>query len=226
MDRPSRAIYASNLGSALLTRYVRTGTLTDLDEAVAVLQQALAAVPANHPDRAATLSNLAGALRNRFERKGTAGDLDDAIASLQQAVAALPIGDRRRAIFASNLGGALQVRLEQLGAPADLDEAVRIGREAVATTPMDHPERAKGLSNLGRTSAHPVRAHGGIKRSGRGNRSLRRRGRGPGGAIITHHGRESRQQTCGGSPTAPSRSFARGRSAIVAGGGTASIASR
>ena len=51
-DHPNRARYLSNLGSALQTRFERTGALADLDAAIEAGQAAVDATPAGHPDRA------------------------------------------------------------------------------------------------------------------------------------------------------------------------------
>ena len=59
-DDPGRAGYLSNLGAALLGRFVRTGDLADLDAAIDALRRAVAASPADHPGRTAMLSNLGG----------------------------------------------------------------------------------------------------------------------------------------------------------------------
>ena len=72
-DHPGRAMYLSNLGSALQTRFERTGGRPDLDAAVDVGRDAVAATPDDHPDRAGYLSNLGSALQTRFERTGAAG---------------------------------------------------------------------------------------------------------------------------------------------------------
>jgi tetratricopeptide (TPR) repeat protein len=148
-DHPDRAMYLSNFGLALQTRFERTGVLADLDEAIHRLHDAVAASPADHPDRAMYLSNLGLALQTRFERTGVLADLDEAIHRLHDAVAASPADHPARAGRLSNLGAALQTRFERTGVLADLDEAIGVGRDAVAASPPDNPARAMYLSNLG-----------------------------------------------------------------------------
>jgi hypothetical protein len=65
-DHPDRAMYLSNLGAALRTRFARVGAIADLDQAIQAGQQAIDATPPDHPDRATMLSNLGLALHIRF----------------------------------------------------------------------------------------------------------------------------------------------------------------
>ncbi|GAB7186769.1 hypothetical protein ATKI12_6600 [Kitasatospora sp. Ki12] len=147
-DHPDRVGRLSNLGSALCTRFVRTGALADLDEAVRLCQEAVAATPADHPDLASMLSNLGGVLQSRFVRTGALADLDEAVRLCQEAVAATPADHPDRAGRLSNIGAALQTRFVRTGALADLDKAITTLQEAVATG-AHHPNRASMLSNLG-----------------------------------------------------------------------------
>ncbi|MET8876228.1 tetratricopeptide repeat protein [Nocardia sp. NPDC004604] len=130
-------------------RFERTGSMTDLDEAMESKRAAVAATPADHPDRAGRLNNLGLALQNRFERTGSMTDLDEAVESKRAAVAATPADHPDRAMYLNNLGNVLRIRFERAGTVTDLDEAVETGRAAVAGTPVDHLDRAGRLNNLG-----------------------------------------------------------------------------
>jgi tetratricopeptide (TPR) repeat protein len=141
---PNDAGWLSNLGLALQARYEQTEALADLDGAIRVGRQAVAAAPAGHPDRAAMLSNLGLALRARFERTGALADLDEGVQVGRQAVAAAP----GEAEALAGLAAALLIRFRRMGVLADVDEAVRVGQHAVAATPNGHSEQAKHLSNL------------------------------------------------------------------------------
>ena len=48
-DHSKRAEHLANLGAVLLTRFKRTGTRTDLDEAIEITRAAIDATPAEHP---------------------------------------------------------------------------------------------------------------------------------------------------------------------------------
>ena len=82
--------------ATLLEETLRTGDRAALNTAIDLLQQAVAASPADHPGRAAMLSSLGIALQTRFERTGDRADLDAGIAACQQAVAATPADDPDR----------------------------------------------------------------------------------------------------------------------------------
>ncbi|WP_405717347.1 tetratricopeptide repeat protein [Streptomyces sp. NBC_01537] len=151
-DHPDRDGRLGNLGGALRTRFERSGTVADLDEAITVYRQAVEATPTDYPDRAAMLSNLGNALRTRFERSGAEADLDAAVTVYRQAVEATPADHPDhpdRAGSLSVLGDVLHRRFVRSGVVADLDAAVTVYRQAVEAAPTDHPDRALHLSNLG-----------------------------------------------------------------------------
>ena len=150
-DHPNRGMYLTNLTSALLGRFQRTGAVQDLDEAIRVGRQAAEVAPDDHPNRGVMLSNLGATLTVRFERTGAVQDLDEAIRAFQDAVAATPDDERGRNVMLSSLGGALRARFDRTGAVQDLDEAIRVGQDAVAATPDDHPHRAE-LPKLSRSA--------------------------------------------------------------------------
>ena len=137
-------------------RFERTGDLADLDAAIDLLRQAVAASPADHPDRARYLSNLGVALRARFERTGDRADLDAAVDAGRQAVAASPADHPDRALYLSNLGAALQIRFERTGDRADLDAAIDAGRQAVAASPGRPPRPRHVPVQPRRRPADPV----------------------------------------------------------------------
>ncbi|MFD7003807.1 CHAT domain-containing protein [Streptomyces mirabilis] len=148
-DHPDRARRLSNLGTALETRFGRTGMLGDLDAAIDHLRNAVAITPADHHDRPTMLSNLGTALETRFGRVGMLGDLDAAIDHLRNAVAITPADHPNRPTMLSNLGSALRARFGRTGTAEDLEAAIAVGQEAVAAIPADHPNRPIVLSSLG-----------------------------------------------------------------------------
>ena len=123
--------------------------MEDLNRAIDVVEQALAATPAGHPDRATILTTLGDARRDRYERFGEMDDLDRVIEVRELAVAATPAGHTRRAGYLSHLGGDLLARFKDTGTLEDLDRAIEVGEQALASTPAGHPGRANSLSILG-----------------------------------------------------------------------------
>ena len=87
-------------------RFERAGDRADLDAAIDLLRQAVAATPAGHPDRAGRLSNLSNALQTRFARAGDRADLNTAVDLLRQAVAVEVASPRARAVAAGGWGRA------------------------------------------------------------------------------------------------------------------------
>ena len=100
------------LGTELLCRFERTGSMDDLDRAIVTNEQAVESTPDDHPDRAMYLNNLGIALQSRFERTGSMDDLDRAIVTNEQAVELTPDDHPNRAMYLNNLGNALQSRFE------------------------------------------------------------------------------------------------------------------
>ena len=127
-------------------RFDRSGVQKEIDEAIDVGRDAVAATPAGHPARARRLNMLGTALHARFGRTWAQADLDAAIEAFHAAVDATPPG---RPLYLCNLGVALQTRFERMGALADLDAAIEAGQAAVDATPPGHPSRALYLTNLG-----------------------------------------------------------------------------
>ena len=168
----------SNLGTALLARFERTGQLADLDQALTVSREAVDATPAGHPDRPRHLSNLGTALLARFERTGQQADLDQAITRFSEAAGATPADHPDRPAHLSNLGAALRTRF---GAPGSRRTWTRPSpvSEAAGATPADHPDRPGCCPTSGR-AAGPVRTHRAAGGPGPGHHRLRGRRRHPG----------------------------------------------
>ncbi|MDQ0989626.1 CHAT domain-containing protein [Streptomyces sp. V3I7] len=136
------------LAECLMSRFTRTGSLADVEDAVEVRRRAVEATAPEHEDRAKRLSALSFALRSRFERGGAGADIDASIDAARQAVAVAHADDPQRAVYIASLSNALHFRYRLAGDRGDLDEGVRIGRLAVEIEPQDEALRAHGLTNL------------------------------------------------------------------------------
>ncbi|MCR4439309.1 MAG: CpXC domain-containing protein [bacterium] len=75
----------NNAGGVFLRRYWRTGQITDLNRALELWQQAVAATPPDSPDRPAILNNLGTGLSDRYRRTRVVADLEEAIGHWQRA---------------------------------------------------------------------------------------------------------------------------------------------
>jgi hypothetical protein len=150
-DHPGRVSRLSNLGIALQTRFSRTGAAADLDRAVDVGAETVAAAGPDHPNLARYLGNLGAALQTRFTRTGVPADLDRAVDLGDAALEATPPDHPNRPGRMSNLANTLSVRFAVTGSLSDLDRAVEVGTAAVAAAPPEHPNLPRYLSNLGGT---------------------------------------------------------------------------
>ncbi|WP_223884268.1 hypothetical protein [Micromonospora craniellae] len=128
--------------------YERTGSLRDLEFAIAVITEVLKV--ARNVDIRSTAANGLGTARwSRYERFGDLADLDTAIGLFREALAMYP-NERTPATpsFHANLGGVLRLRWRGTGIEADLVESVAQVRAALAATGPTHPRRAARLTNL------------------------------------------------------------------------------
>ena len=88
----------------ILRRAIAGDDAADLDRAIGLLRQAIAATPEDDPGRSGYLSNLGVALSTRFDRSGQLADIDEALSLLSQTVTT-----------ASGLGAASWQDLTNLG---------------------------------------------------------------------------------------------------------------
>ncbi|MFE5869255.1 CHAT domain-containing protein [Streptomyces roseifaciens] len=146
---PNRALALSGLAAALSMRCERTGSPSDLDEAIGAAREAVATIPADHPQRSSALSALAHCLYSRFEHKGALADVDEAIALDRRALACIPPGSPDLPMTRTNMSLSLFRRFERTGVRDELDEAVGLGRQALEESRPDDPLRGPRLANLG-----------------------------------------------------------------------------
>jgi hypothetical protein len=89
---PDKAEYLRNLGNSLGTRFEHTGNLSDLENAISNLQQAVQLTGDKHPNQA-ILSDLGSILGTRFKHRGDLADLKNAISNHYQAIQLIGDGD-------------------------------------------------------------------------------------------------------------------------------------
>ncbi|KAG2738703.1 hypothetical protein P692DRAFT_201873766, partial [Suillus brevipes Sb2] len=141
----------NNLALRLSTRFDHRGNAEDLDQAIALLREALALLallPVGHTDRSSSLNNLANRLSIRFYHRGNAEDLDQAIALAMEALALRPVGHTDRSLSLNNLALQLSTRFRHRGNAEDLNQAIALGRETLALHPVGHTDRSMSLNNL------------------------------------------------------------------------------
>ncbi|WP_329282300.1 CHAT domain-containing protein [Streptomyces sp. NBC_01451] len=128
---PDRPRTAGNLASGLYERFLALGGMGDLDEAIALWQEAVDSRRAGDPHSVMARSGLAVALHQRYDRRGTTADLDEAVERLTAAATLRADPAERRAVL-TNLGHAHQARYEITDDPRELARAVAAQREALA----------------------------------------------------------------------------------------------
>ncbi|MFI9202232.1 CHAT domain-containing protein [Streptomyces sp. NPDC053048] len=139
----------ANAALVLRARYDHDGDVAALREALALLREAVGALPAGHPDRPSALSNLGSVLFSSHQHSGAEEELAEAVDVLREAVARTPRGHQLLAVRLLNLGGVLRLRHDLTGDSADLRESLRCRRDAAGLPDLPPTERAAILSATG-----------------------------------------------------------------------------
>lgn len=124
-DHPDRAIWLSNLGIRLSSRYYRTDNMTDLNEAISKLELAVSITAEDHPDRAGRLYNLGARLSDKYDRTGDMDDLEVAILKAQLTVSNTPKNHPDQAERLYLLGDVLSSQYNQTRRVDDIETALR-----------------------------------------------------------------------------------------------------
>lgn len=140
----------AGLGSALRLRFSATGDITDLDEAVTSLRQAVDIQErlGGPPAVPAAYQNLSGALLDRYQQGRQAADLDDAITVSTRLVEGTAPADPLRLNRVSGLAAALRQRYLHHRDRADLDRGIALVGELLDGAPADRPNRTIAMSTL------------------------------------------------------------------------------
>ncbi|WP_121395752.1 CHAT domain-containing protein [Micromonospora sp. M71_S20] len=137
---------AARAGDAAGARFTETGSIADLDRAVAAYRRVLDATSPGDPQRATRLQTLARTLAIRASVNGSTQDLDEAVKHFRKAVGIASA--RRRAELRGDLGRVLTDRYVRSDRRADLDEAVTL---LTGAADARTPERTTHLIDLART---------------------------------------------------------------------------
>jgi tetratricopeptide (TPR) repeat protein len=85
-DYPHQAMILNSLGVRLGNRYMREGTVNDLEEAIQIVQKAISRTSEDDPNRAMYLNNLGVQLGDSYARTRVTADLEEAISYHQAAL--------------------------------------------------------------------------------------------------------------------------------------------
>ncbi|GAA1654768.1 hypothetical protein [Actinoplanes couchii] len=141
------------LAGLLRRRFVLTGRLGDLTEALTVLDRAAGRVPYGDTDHVALLGNQGQLRLARYEAAGDQGDLRQAVVALGSAVRASRPGEPMRADCLNAYADALTLQARATGDPAVLRSAARAYREAAGTPGLRPMTRVLAARAWGRAAA-------------------------------------------------------------------------
>ena len=151
LDHSERPTIIHNLTFCLRARYLRLGSIEDLEEAIKKGQEVVdlsAAVKLDDVQR--FQSNLSLDLYARFSRIGAEIDLEHAVQMVRRAIAA----DPDDYILLNNLLLFLSNRWERHRQQKDLEEGIQVGHQAWRLTPHESEKRLIVMGNLAMCYRH------------------------------------------------------------------------
>ena len=148
-DDPNLATHLNNLGISLLRWYLRTEDAAALDEALQVIQNALAA-PHGERDHF-VLANLGTALSLKSRLTGNDALLEEAAEANRQAANATPAHHPERQMRLLNLRNTLHTLGERTGSSAAQLEATQVALQVISESPVSALNRQELLEELGVT---------------------------------------------------------------------------
>ncbi|KAH6918213.1 CHAT domain-containing protein [Coprinopsis sp. MPI-PUGE-AT-0042] len=139
----------NNSAVGLIKQFERTGDLSTISQAIAVLHRAVQLTPKGHACLPGCLSNLGSSFQRRFEHTGDLSDIAKAISVQHRAVQLTPEGHADLPAHLNNLGCSFQCRFEHTGDLSDIAKAISVQHRAVQLTPEGHADLPACLNNLG-----------------------------------------------------------------------------
>ncbi|WP_143685327.1 CHAT domain-containing protein [Streptomyces sp. 1222.2] len=136
---------AAATAGRLFGAYQQSRRLPQLEQAIALMRDAVAGTPQDDLAHPGLLSNLALLLRAQSEHTDDIGPLAEAV-ELGRRAAATTSDDHAK--YLTMLGLALRALFERTDDVAALAEAAEVGRRAVVAAPAGHPDHRSCLSNL------------------------------------------------------------------------------
>jgi tetratricopeptide (TPR) repeat protein len=135
-DATSLANCFEHLQGAPQSRF-KTGSIDDINQAIKIQENLLAATPPGNPNHASSLHNLGILLQDRYKRNASLIDINRAI-SLSN-----------RGMYLDNLVGAIERLSELEGSLDELDTAIEIIKQAVSSTPAHNANHITYVNSLG-----------------------------------------------------------------------------
>lgn len=121
---PESSILLTNLGIALVTRFMKTGAFADLEDSTHCFRRSLSYRPPGHPRRDFATNNLGANLILRFEHSLNFSDLTEGISLLYETASYRPLGHPEWASIQHNIANALKTRYTHTNNLEDLELAL------------------------------------------------------------------------------------------------------
>lgn len=130
-------------------RYWEYGHPADLDTALELMQELVAATPRDAPERPMYIDNLGTVFSERYKRSGQLADMTTAIAAHRLALASFPLAAPTRSGCLNNLGNGFRLYYLHSGRLAELDASIETLQQALQSASAHAPGYGLILNNLG-----------------------------------------------------------------------------
>ncbi len=148
-NSPDFARYLNALGNTYRIRYRRSRQVTDIDQAISVLEQAVQRITPQSPDLPRYLNDLGLAYRDRYRKSRQVTDIDQAISVLEQAVQHITPQSPNSPRYLNDLGLAYRDRYRKSRQVTDIDQAISVLEQAVQHITPQSPDLPRYLNELG-----------------------------------------------------------------------------
>jgi len=128
--------------------FVERGNVQDLQDAIELTRESVAATADDDPDWLIRTRFLFLRLHGLYLETGQIQDLEESITLGTTWVEKAGQDHPDWSTQLNNISAALTALYERTGSPADLDAAIRYGRESLEVTPKDEPGLGLALSNM------------------------------------------------------------------------------
>ncbi|KAI1104103.1 CHAT domain-containing protein [Jackrogersella minutella] len=151
-------------GKTYYDKYLETGSVEDINEAIQAYQESITATQKHHPKLPSRMDNLGGAYTDRFLRTGDIEDINKAIELHEKALSLVAEeGDPERPEILDNLGFSYHHKCIRTGEIHELDKAYKLHQEAVEKTEKGHPKQARRLHHLALVYHHKFQWVGSVQ---------------------------------------------------------------
>ncbi|KAG6327959.1 hypothetical protein ID866_11130, partial [Astraeus odoratus] len=160
---PKRSTMLLDFAFALYDRFKDNNILSDLNEAIDAMREAVRICPPEHPKHSVALQRLAAFLHSRYDSRDSAADLEEAISLDRDALKLCKPGHPDRLLSLITLGCVLGKKFMLDGDVEALEQAIACNQEALMLHKPGQPNRGIALYNLARHLVEKFRLDGGVE---------------------------------------------------------------